>query len=402
MTPASHSRNPHRQLVLIGGGHAHALVLKHWRDKPLANVRLTLISPQALTPYSGMLPGLVAGHYRYEDTHIDLPALCLSAGVTFIQAAATGLDLNHQTVQFADRLPLAFDLLSINTGITPDLSVAGAQAHAIPVKPIATFYPRWLALETELEQIQQEWHLGVVGGGAAGVELILALQWAASQWALTHRDRNPDRLHFHLIQKNSGLPENYPYRLQARMARLFRHRHIQVSEKFTVSAIEATQATPRETGKKLLHSEDGRQLTLDHVFWCTNAQPATWYAGSGLATDAAGYIATNDCLQSVSHPSVFASGDVAQQQRHRRARAGVFAVRQGPVLFENLQRAMRGEKLKAYQPQTQFLSLLACGNRYAMGCRLGSQLPSVAGRWVWWWKDYIDRRFMAQFNDDDN
>ena len=388
--------NAYKKLVLVGGGHAHALVIKHWREKPLANAELTLVSPQAMTPYSGMLPGLVAGHYRFEDTHIDLVSLCRSAGVNYIQSAASGLDLQQKTILFADRTPLAFDLLSINTGITPDLSVPGAAEHAIAVKPIATFYPRWQALKETLQNTQGDYHLGVVGGGAAGVELVLALQWA-----LTQTIDNPKRIHFHLIQKNSGLPEGYPSRLQQLMAKLFKQRNIQIRDSFNVTAIEAPDSGSTQASIKRLVAEDGRHLTLDHIFWCTQAKAATWFANTGLATDAKGFIETNEHLQSTSHPSVFAAGDVAQQRGHSRARAGVFAVRQGPVLFENLQRLLRGDPLQAYQPQTRFLSLLACGNRYALGCRLGSSLPSVAGQWVWHWKDRIDRRFMAQFDSND-
>ena len=133
----------YKDLILIGGGHSHALVLKMWAMKPLPGVRLTLISPQILTPYSGMLPGLIAGHYGLEETHIDLSRLCRYANTRFIQAAVTNIDLSNKEILFTDRAPLGFDLLSINSGISPDLAIPGAAEFATPVKPIAAFYPRW-------------------------------------------------------------------------------------------------------------------------------------------------------------------------------------------------------------------------------------------------------------------
>ena len=177
----------YKDLVFIGGGHSHALVLKMWAMKPLPDVRLTLISPQVLTPYSGMLPGLIAGHYDLEETHIDLSRLCRYANARFIQAAVTGIDLANKEIHFADRAPLGFDLLSINSGISPDLAIPGAAEFATPVKPIATFYPRWQGIKDYLHsdkaqsEKQAAYRIAIVGGGAAGVELILAMHFALSR-----------------------------------------------------------------------------------------------------------------------------------------------------------------------------------------------------------------------------
>lgn len=376
----------HKHLILIGGGHSHALVLNLWRKEPPPNVHLTLISPDEQTPYSGMLPGLVAGHYRFADTHIDLLKLCRSAGANFVQAMVAGLDLVRRQVHYvANGKPgkLDFDLLSINAGITPDLSVPGSEVYTTPVKPISGFYPRWQKLQAQLVSTDRTQSIGVVGGGAAGVELIQALHHALHEKQGSHR-----RLRFYLIQKSCGVPEGYPPKLQHKIDALLRAKQIQVITDFPVAEVKS----------KLLVSAKGRQLPLDHIFWCTHARAANWFAGSGLTTDVSGFIATNDFLQSSSHKFVFAAGDIAQQTRHPRSRAGVFAVRQGPILFENLRRYLIGQPLKPFVPQKQFLSLLACGNQYAVGCRLGSALPAVSGKWVWRWKDRIDRRFMGQFH----
>ena len=374
-----------KDVVFIGGGHSHALVLRMWGMKPLPGVRLSLISPQVLTPYSGMLPGLIAGHYTLAQTHIDLRRLSGFAGARFIQAEVTGVDLQQRTLQFADRAPLGFDVLSINCGITPDLSQPGAATFALAVKPIAHFYPQWQALVARLKAMPGNTpvqHLAVVGGGAAGVELILAIQFALNQ----HADINMP-LHFHLIQQGYGLPENYPRRLQQTMAALFKARCIHVHEGCNVLEITATSVVT-DQGVMPMHS----------VFWCTHAKASAWPQASGLAVDSHGFITLNDQLQSLSHACVFAAGDIAHQVNHPRPKAGVYAVRQAPVLYQNLRRYVQQKNLIRYRPQRSFLSLLACGDRFALA-RPKTQRPMLSGRWVWRWKDRIDRRFMALFED---
>jgi len=384
----------YKDLVLVGGGHSHALVLKKWAMKPLAGVRLTLISPQVLTPYSGMLPGLIAGHYGLEDTHIDLVRLCRFANARFIQAAVTGIDLVAREISFAERTPLGFDLLSINMGINPDLRTPGAVDFATPVKPIAEFYPRWQALQTYLrddsaQQTNQHgnrepYRIAIVGGGAAGVELILAMHFALNSDEAIKRP-----LQFRLIQQGKGLPENYPPRIQRKVAQLCARHQIQLSVDTRVVRVEAGR----------LLGNNGESLSFDTLFWCTNARAGHWLKETGLAVDAEGFIVVNQHLQSSSHDFVFAAGDIAQQEGFLRPRAGVFAVRQGATLFVNLRRALLKQALKSFRPQRTFLSLLAGGEQYGLGCRPGSHFPSVNGRWVWRWKDRIDRRFMDLFSE---
>jgi selenide, water dikinase len=383
----------YKDLILIGGGHSHALVLKMWAMKPLAGVRLTLISPQIMTPYSGMLPGLIAGHYTVEQTHIDLARLCQFAGARFIQAAVSKINLSTNEIHFSDREALGFDLLSINAGITPNLDIEGAQEHSTPVKPISTLYPRWQALTTKLQEqptdtTTKPYNITVVGGGAAGVELILAMQDN-----LTRNTKITQPISFQIIQKGQGLPENYPSSTQQRIAERLANKNIRVISQQTVVRVDHNQVI----------TDQDKSIEFDTLFWCTNARAATWPAQAGLSTDKQGFIATNDHLQSISHPQVFAAGDIAQQQNYPRPRAGVFAVRQGPILFENLQRVLLKKPLKKFRPQKDFLSLLAAGERYGYGCRTGSSqlakwLPGIAGAWVWRWKNRIDQRFMAMFS----
>jgi len=369
-----------KTLILAGGGHSHVLVLKQWASAPLPDIDVVLISPAQQTPYSGMLPGLVAGHYQFDETHIDLVALAEKVGIKFIQASVVGIDTNTRNVITDQGQQLRADTLSIDCGSTPDLSVPGAKAHVIPVKPIAGFYQRWQAVNAQLQHSDKQHHIAIVGGGAAGVELALAMDY---YWR--HHGKPPVLPQLHLVQMGSGLPEGYPRRLQKIMARRFRDAGIEVHENFTVSAVQANA---------LVGSSEQR-LTVDDVFWCTQASAPEWPGASGIETNAAGFIRINDCLQSISHEWIFAAGDIGQSVNHPRPKAGVFAVRQGPILFDNLCRHLQGQALQTFQPQKRFLSLLACGEKYAVGTKYGI---TFHGHWVWRWKDRIDRRFMEQFD----
>ncbi|NHN36039.1 selenide, water dikinase SelD [Pseudomaricurvus alcaniphilus] len=374
----------YRDLVLIGGGHSHALVLRKWAMQPLPGVRLTLVSPNSLTPYSGMLPGLIAGNYSFEETHIDLARLCQFANARFIQAATTGIDLQTRSVQFAERPAIGCDVLSLNTGITPGLQIDGAANFGVPVKPIAEFYPRWQALVQALERDDTAgpFELAVVGGGAAGVELVFAVHHA-----LASNSRITRNVRCHLVHQGERVPQNYPRAVQQRIGRALQAKGIQLHCNSQVSS-----ALPNA-----LHLAGGERLPVDAVFWCTPASAARWPEACGLATDTDGFVALNAFLQSTSHDWVFAAGDIAQQIATPRPRAGVFAVRQAPVLFENLQNYLTEQPLKAFRPQKSYLSLLTSGGRSAVGCRTAGLLPTVAGHWVWHWKRRIDQKFMAQF-----
>jgi len=385
----------YQDLVLIGGGHAHAQVIKMWGMQPLAGVRLTLISPQVQTPYSGMLPGLVAGHYQFDETHIDLMRLCQYAGARFIQASVQRIDLHKKEIILApgedllnaaaptERPAISFDLLSINSGITPDLTIAGAREYATAVKPISEFYPRWKNTLTQLERASTDTQISVVGGGAAGIELILAMQYAIGKKPEINR-----KVTFNLVFRGEQLAVKFSPTLRGKIIQQLNTKNIICHKRSDVLAIEK---------HKITFTNDKSPLHSEHIFLCTNAKAPQWPTKSGLATDKNGFIAITDTLQSSSHDHVFAVGDIAQQINHPRPHAGVFAVRQGPVLYNNLKKKLLGQTLQQHIPQQSFLSLLACGDQYALGYR--RFWPNLAGAWVWRWKDRIDRRFMAMLSE---
>lgn len=371
-----------KDLLLAGGGHSHVTVLKEFGSRPMAGVRLTVVSREVLTPYSGMLPGLVAGHYQVHETHIDLGPLAQLAGARLLHDEVVRLDLAARTAFCRTHPPLSYDVLSIDIGSTPDMTeVPGAAETVTPVKPISNFMERWEQLKTRVLAASGTVRIGVVGGGAGGVELTLAIQYAL-QRMLDGKQAAP-RLEFHLFNATHILP-THNEKVRARFRRVLAERKVNVHAGSPVT----------EVGSGWLLLRNGTRFALEEILWVTQARAAPWLKEAGLATDPRGFIQVADTLQSVSHPGVFAAGDVAAMVNHPREKAGVFAVRQGKPLEENLRRALRGEPLRPFIPQKKFLGLISTGDKYAVASRSNW---SLEGRAVWRIKDWIDRRFMGKY-----
>lgn len=368
-----------KRLLLIGGGHAHLFVLETLRNQRTRwcdQLEVTLLSRDLHTPYSGMLPGLIAGHYRPKECHIDLLPLADQAGVSLVQATVDRLDLRRNVAHAGDR-EWPFDIVSIDIGSTPPLSeVAGASAHALSVKPIDLFMEQWRTLQGQIDDLARPIHLVVAGGGAGGVEVVLAM----AQRLGAHRDR----VKWSLVTQGQLLP-SHPRRAARKMARHLADAGVALRTEATVSRVEEGR----------LYFLDGSTAAFDALIWATGAAPQPWIATSGLATVDNGFVSINRHLQSASHPQVFAAGDIATNARHRCPKAGVFAVRQGPVLADNLLRHALGEVLSSYRPQRDYLSLLSTGKQHAIASWYGLVWE---GDWVWRWKDRIDRRFMQRFS----
>ena len=371
--------------MLIGGGHSHVTVLKHFGMRPLPGVRLTLVSRGVDTPYSGMLPGLIAGHYSYDDAHIDLRMLARFADARAIVDEAIGLDLVNRQVLFAHRPPVSYDVLSIDIGSTPNVGFAGVAEHAIPVKPIDQFLERWTVLSARLLAATAPTRVAVVGGGAGGVELLLAVQYRIGR-LLEDAGRNSAHLEYHLFTDGGDVLPTHNRGVRRIFGRILRERGVQVHLGSAVVEVSASQ----------MRTADGQTHGVDEVLWTTQAAAAPWLAESGLAVDQAGFVRVSDRLRSTSHADVFAAGDIASVAEHPRPKSGVFAVRQGRPLARNLRRSLLGQPLGRYHPQRQFLSLISTGDEYAVASR---GPLALRGAWLWRWKNWIDRRFMRRFSE---
>ena len=375
-----------KNLVLAGGGHSHLFVLMRFAMKPVPGLRLTLVTRDLHTPYSGMLPGHVAGHYDYDQTHIDLRRLAQFAGARIYHSEVTGLDLENRLVLCQDRPPVSYDLLSINIGSRPGtLHVPGAAELTLPVKPIDSFLSRWEKLIQRIVGATGKFRLVVVGGGAGGVEMALATQYRL-QNQLQLAGESVEKLTVCLLTASETILPTHNPGVRRRFERVLRDRGIRVKTGHAV----------REVRKRELLCENGALMESDAVLWVTRASAPGWLGDSGLAVDGEGFIQVDDFLQSISHPGVFAAGDIAAMVNHPRPKSGVFAVRQGAPLAENLRRALHQKQLKAFRPQSKFLGLISTGDRYAIASRGGW---SLQGAWIWRTKDWIDRRFMRMFSE---
>jgi selenide,water dikinase len=385
-----------KDLVLIGGGHSHAIVLRMFGMKPLPGVRITLITEASNTPYSGMLPGHVAGFYSHDECHIDLRSLAQFAQAQLYIDRVIGLDLTSKKVFCANRPPVAFDLLSIDIGSTPaKTSVPGAAEYTIPAKPVSQLLTQWNMLCRDVASYvftasQQPIRLGIVGGGAGGVELTLAMQSHLHQ-ILKAAQQPMKNLEIHLFHSGSELMPNYSSWVRHRFQEILTQRGIQLHLQETVCEIKQN-SSPKPL---LVKCESGLKVECDRIFWVTQASAPEWLKAAGLATDTKGFIQVNDTLQSVSHPDIFAAGDIATMVNHPRPKAGVFAVRQGKPLFNNLRWTLLGKQLKPYKPQKQYLSLIGTGDKKAIASwgEFGFGSSSV----LWRMKDAIDRQFMDRF-----
>jgi selenide,water dikinase len=373
-----------KDVVLVGAGHAHVTVLRMFGMKPIPGVRFTLITREVHTPYSGMLPGLIAGNYDFDQAHIDTGPLARFAGARLYQDESVGLDLAARRVICRHRPPVPYDLLSLNIGSTPNTAdVPGASEHAIPVKPIDGFLSRFEALTARVLARKGRARIALVGGGAGGVELLLSVEHRLRR-EVARAGLETTGLSFVLV--SDEILQNFPA--------AFRSRFLAILAARGIALVAGTVVIGVESGRLLL--ENHPPIDADEILWTTQAAPPRWLAQAGLPLDGAGFLRVDETLRVAEYEDVFAAGDIIAFASRALPKSGVYAVRAGPVLADNVRRSLTGRALRPFHPQREALYLVSTGERYAVGTRNGL---TVAGAWVWRWKDWIDRRFMRKFNE---
>lgn len=370
-----------KTLVLIGGGHSHIAVLKQFGMNPLPGLRIILISRNIDTPYSGMLPGYLAGHYDYDDCHIDLMSLTNFANTTLIQAEVNGLDPERKEIYCVGRPPIRYDTLSINIGSTPNtVMIPGAEENTFAVKPIDQFINKWDLFIDKILESDKPLNIAVVGAGAGGVELTLSTQFRINK----HPKAKSIQHKFSLLTGNTEILSTHNKNVRNKFKRILTERKVNILTNHYVTEVK----------QDILCCENGKQLPVNIVIWVTHASAQPWLKDSGIETDEHGFVRINDFLQSNSHPNIFAAGDISSSIRHPRPKSGVFAVRQGPYLSTNLRHQLLRKPFKKYVPQKQFLSLISSGDQYAVISR-GNL--AIEGKWVWQLKNWIDKKFVQKY-----
>ena len=404
-----------KRLILAGAGHAHAQVLKDWITQPVPGTELLVVSPSPLAPYSGMVPGWMAGRYAFDEICIDFAALCRAAGARFLTDECSRLDADQNRLVLHSGAALDYDRLSLNIGSTlrPPVAPAGSGVQVLSLRPLGELRAAWEGLLATLVQqppqqppqqptqqppqqppqqpaqhrpLRRLLRITAVGGGAAGIEALLAVcaRLAALQpaWKLqpTLISRSPTLL--------PGMGRGAAERAAAALHRA--GAALRLNSAFDAHSLAET----------------------DVLLWATGAQAHAWPGRSGLAVNPQGFVCIDAQLRSVSHPNVFAVGDCADwtgtgagtapaaagataDSNPALPKAGVFAVRMGPVLSHNLRASLQGTALLPHRPRRRYLALLATADGSAVAAWSGL---AAQGPWVWRWKDRIDRRFLARFH----
>ena len=372
--------NVSKRLVLLGAGHAHLHVLAALQQSPLIGTTTRLVTPCAEVVYSGMVPGLLAGHYTQNQCSVPLAPLLQAAHLPVTYASCVALDAQAQTLQVAHSgqpgkiETIAYDLLSINTGSVMDCDaidqqIPGAKQHAVFVRPMAQFVQLWPSVLARAAH--QSLQISVIGAGAGGIELAMALQHRLPHCQVT------------LIAGMAGPGSSYPLVVQRRIAAALAKQRIKVLPNTCI-----------QVAADHLQLDNSTSVPCDLALLTIGGHAPAWLANSGLALDAKGYLATNAYQQSTSHSNVFGAGDVATRLDTPHPKSGVFAVRAGPVLQHNLGAALAGRDLMAHRIEPRTLNLISCGSRTA----IASWGPITAqGQWVWALKNAIDQRWLRRY-----
>ena len=366
-----------KRLLLAGGGHAHVEVLRDLAERPGSGIAVTVVSARPRFIYTGMVPGAIAGHYKLEDCAIDVEALARRANARFVTGAVYRIDTPNHRVHCADGESFDYDICSLDVGSRVAIgSATGVEEHATQVRPMEVLMKGWAdvllrAREGEIRAVT------MVGGGAAGVELALAME---------HRLREESRVpaHVRVIANTPTLVPDFNPGARRLLRLALGRRGIGVH--LGAAVTEVTPASVR--------LDTGIEFASDATFWAGGASAPPWIAGSGLATDAHGFLLVNDALQSVTDRDVFGAGDCVTQEGRAYPKAGVFAVRAAPVLAANLRAAAHGSALATHVTSHRYLALVSTGRRHAVGA-WGDF--AFQGGWAWRWKDRIDRRFVARY-----
>ncbi len=367
-----------KKLLLLGAGHAHAEVLRRFARRPLSNAELTLVTPQALVPYTGMAPGIVSGRYALTEASIDAGALAEKAGAKVVYAKAEAIDAAAKAVRLDDGTSLSYDVLSIDVGgaVVPPFETQEGGPPILSVKPVEPFLE---ALNAAFATSDNQ-KIIVAGGGYGGIELAAALKARGAGVAIA---TGPD-----------GLAPTAPAKARAKLKRLLQRRLVHILDGRSVVG-----AGPDKEGGPVARLDDGDAIPCSHVVLATGVSPPPLLRSIPHLTDGAGFLRVNAFLQCAGDQSIFAAGDCATVRhidgRAAASRAGVYAVREGPVLARNIRAALKGDRLRYYEPQGEALAILSFHPDGAVSIRGRS---ARAGRIVGLLKTFIDRRFIDRYS----
>ncbi|MDH4231850.1 MAG: FAD-dependent oxidoreductase [Nitrospirota bacterium] len=363
-----------KHLVFVGGGHAHLTALLHLKNYVDRGHRVTLISSSGHHYYSGMGPGMLSGIYRPQEIRFHVEKLAEDRGASFVQEIVEGINPARRTLSLKSGRTVEYDVVSFNTGSEVSAEIQHTtEENIFTVKPIINLLKaRQYVLQT---MKQRDLRVVVIGGGPAGVEI------AGNVWRLVHDNKGKAEISFIAGEK---LLKNLPERVGSLVRSSFQERDIRIIEGRHTKKME----------KNLVVLDDASEIPFDVAFVATGVKPASFFKESGLPVGEDGGMLVNSYLQSVAHPEIFGGGDCISLEGHALAKVGVYAVRQNPILYQNLLSALEGGELIAFRPQKKYLLIFNLGD--GKGVLWKNQFV-WDGRIAFILKDYIDRKFMKKF-----
>ncbi len=368
-----------KNVVLLGIGHTNAHIVKQWARQPISDHRLICISNYSQATYSGMLPGTLGGQFAPAGMQIDLPALTRKANAQLVIGLISGLDQENRLLLFDDRPPIPFETLSIGIGSMP----SGWRQYShldsfVAIKPMQSFLTRLEDHLQKLKTFNEPLHIAIVGGGVASIEIACCLQQKLQ------RNFATNSIHIDIFAGHDHIATDLRPRSRRMLEKVLQFRNI---------AVHVGQRVTDVTACDLL-TDDGVRHPAHCTLWATNSAPPHILPDLGLQGDSRGFIATSNTLQSLTNPRIFAVGDSGTILASPTPKAGVYAVRQSPILWHNLQALISGHKLRTYHPQSDFLKLINTGDGKAI---LEYGPFSTHAKWCWTLKTWIDKRFVASF-----
>ena len=363
-----------KHLVLVGGGHAHLTVLKHSDDFIERGHRVTLISPSPYHYYSGMGPGLLSGMYRPHEVRFNIRKMALDRGASFLKGTVVGVDPEQGVVLIESGDEISYDVVSFNTGSSVPLTgVAESETDVFPVKPIDNLLKARNAVLERLKAGAPQ--LMVIGGGPAGLEL------TGNLWRLVNDQGATAKI---TLLAGRKLLARCPEKVRRFAIQSLRSRSIEIAEGANVERLADGHAA----------LTDGRYLQADVKLIAWGIEPSPLFRKSGIPTTEDGGMLVNEFLQSIKYPEIFGGGDCISFQKKPLDKVGVYPVRENPILYQNLLAAVTGEEMVPFNPQEKYLLIFNLGDGKAI---FWKENRIFHGRLFFYLKNYIDRKFMKNF-----
>lgn len=357
-----------RKLLLIGAGHAHLYVLKQLERSPLKDVEVTLLTPSEYEYHSGMFSGFAEGLYSLDEIRINARILAERAGVKWMEGAAMSIDPERKAVLTEQGKMLDYDAVSFNVGsLTHGTDRPGVLENADTIRPN-------YRVPEVITDIHNAVRPVVVGGGLEATEMALSLQ--------TRREREGKEPLVWVTE--GGLLDQEVPQAGEKVEKLAREKGVKLH------LFDGAEAV---ASKKVVTASN-RKIPYDRLLWMTGPRPHQMFSVS-LPVDEIGYLLVEETLQVKQYPSIFGIGSCASVRSYPHlSRNGMQAVKQAPVLWENLKGFFGGGEGLLYRPGSSFMTIMSTGDRKAM---LFYKDKMFSGRWAWWMKNRINRSFMKQF-----